>query len=151
MEKRTGIVPVVLLGVAVAMLLVGCSAAKSEAPKPTVNYAVQVTANAETTTMAKNVQDGEVLFTVTNTGLKADTYTLTAKAFDLNVTDPGFTSTLSLEPGASQQVAVPIAVPDIGGVTGMTLTFTHTGVDLTAVSQGDPKVVVTGTCGVDFE
>ena len=150
MGKRTGITFVVLLGMAV-VLLAGCSAGKAEAPKPTVNYAVQVKADAATTTMAKDVQDGKVVFTVTNTGLKADTYALAAKAFDLNVTDPKFNGTLSLEPGASQQVAVPVAVPVISGYTGPTLSFTHTGVDLTATSQGDPKVVVTGSCGIDFK
>jgi len=149
MGKRMVITLAILLGVAV--LLAGCSSGKSEVPKPTVDYAVQVKADAETTTMAKDVQDGKVVFTVTNTGLKADTYALAAKAFDLNVTDATFSNTLSLESGESKQVTVPIAVPVISGYTGPKLSFTHAGVDLTATSQGDPKVVVTGSCGIGFK
>ena len=141
-----------VLALVLATLLTGCASADNGSGvtpgESSAEYSVTVDATPSSTTVPASGGDVDVTFLVTNTGAKADTYTLEyADSHGLLAMLSGLDlpASLTLEPGEAEEVVVPLSF-EVGGTFSGTLD-----VQLTVTSQGDPEVVEQAVYGISFE
>lgn len=133
---------VVLTAVSLVGLL-GCGSGgsggeKAPAPKK-ADYAVTVTVEPRSVTVPSSDEGVNVVFTVTNSGEKADTYSLQFQALGVPWAPEGIPTSLELPPGGSEDLDVPLSFDVGGNVPGFE-------VALTATSQGDTAVKDSAAC-----
>ena len=123
----------------------GSGTAPVTSPAPAQDYVVKVTVEPEQVTIPRaGGEDVEVVYTISNEGAKADTYSLQFTAFGVKWVPEGIPTTMDVAAGEKKDVSVPLAF-DISGTT------PGFDVALTATSQGDSATTGRAACSISFE